>query len=65
VLGCLDALQDEILVIRPTTVPGLAVQVLAIVTAYDDLCDEEDETHSGLASFLRNVCEFAGVPVPA
>jgi hypothetical protein len=60
----LFALQDEILAIRPTTIPGFAVQVVAIVTAYDDLCDEEEEMHSGLAAFFRNMCNFVGVPAP-
>jgi hypothetical protein len=61
-------LLDEVLAIRPTTIQGLAVQVLAIVTAYDDLCEEESddgEFPHGVTTFFRNVCEFTGVPIPA
>jgi hypothetical protein len=54
---------DEILAIRPTTIQGLAVQVVAIVTMHDDLCDKEWDY--GVAAFFHNVCEFAGVPIPA
>ena len=59
-------LLEKILAIRATTREGFAVQVLAFVTAHDDLCyDEENETHSGMPAFFRRTCEFAGVPIPA
>jgi hypothetical protein len=64
----LFALMDDILDIRPTTVQGLAVQVLAIVTAFDDIClDDPPENEAlpyGVAAFLRNICSFVGVPLP-
>lgn len=61
------ALLDQILDIQPTTVEGFAVQVLAIVTAHDDLCDEDEDSGLpyGVASFFQNTCRFAGVPIPA
>jgi hypothetical protein len=37
----LFALTDDILAIRPTTLEGFTIQVLAIITAHDDLCDED------------------------
>jgi hypothetical protein len=66
ILDKVSDLLDQILAIQPTTVDGLAVQVLAIVTAHDDLCDEESDLKLpyGVPAFLRNVCRFAGVPIP-
>jgi hypothetical protein len=55
----------RILAIQPTTVEGLAVQLLAIVTAHDDLCDEDGVLPYGLPALLTNVCRFMGVPIPA
>jgi hypothetical protein len=42
----LASVLDDILAIQPTTLEGFAVQVLAIVTAHDDLCDESDENET-------------------
>jgi hypothetical protein len=60
------ALLEEILDIQPATLQGFAVQVLAIVTAHDDLCEEDGdlELPYGVAEFFRNMCGFVGVPLP-
>jgi hypothetical protein len=61
----LFALLDEILAVQPTTLKGFAVQVLAIVTAHDELLDDPEEVQPyGLVTFLQNTCRFAGVPLP-
>jgi hypothetical protein len=64
----LFALMDDILDIQPTTIAGLAVSVLAIVTAFDDIClDDPPENEAlpyGVAALFRNMCGFVGVPLP-
>jgi hypothetical protein len=61
----LFALRDDILDIQPTTLEGFAVQVLVVVTAYDDLCDEDSDSEPpALPEFYRNMCGFVGVPLP-
>jgi hypothetical protein len=62
------AVLDEILDIQPTTLEGFAVQVLAIITAHDDLCEEDSDNEPlpyGVSAFFCNMCRFVGVPIPA
>jgi hypothetical protein len=57
------ALLDQILEFQPTTIEGLAVQVLGIITAHDDLCEEDSANmplSTGLPAFIANVCRFEG-----
>jgi hypothetical protein len=66
-LDDLTDLLDEILALRPTTIEGFAVQVLAIVTMHDDLCYEDSDNESlpyGVTAFFCSMCRFVGVPLP-
>jgi hypothetical protein len=57
----------QILAIQPTTKEGLAVQVWAVINVDDDILDQENllELPPELITFLRNVCAYTGVPLPA
>jgi hypothetical protein len=60
----LFAFVDEILDVKAATREGFAVQVLGIVTTFEELVDEEAETMTGMAAFFRRACEFVGVQIP-
>jgi hypothetical protein len=53
-------LADEILTHKATSREGLALQARAFVSAWSEVCDDED----GVQNFLASVCAFLGVQFP-
>jgi hypothetical protein len=66
ILDKVSALLAEILKHQPTTTEGLTVQVSALVNTHDDMFDPKTSLVLpwGLATFLQDLCRFAGVPIP-
>jgi hypothetical protein len=65
ILGEASNLLEEILKYQPTTLEGFAVQLLAVVTSYDDMWDEDSplQIPLSMATFFKNACRFAGMPI--